>query len=305
MNSSLTKILHGYCFSLIFLWLFSVAYAAEPVGVEAVASEKPAVTESEVGNDPSVNPPSEPADLKPKKLLQDTIPTSIMFSVEDVDSVNTIIRAISAGQLRNPDSQDVADDTTESTKDMLDEILNKIPRVGQSEAVPTRIIYPSFFLSSIIYERPDEWAIWLNGFRLTNKMNKETDPLYVTEISPESVRITWKPDSVMLLHLGSIAVQQKDDPDKVPIDAVNKSITFTLRPNQTFVSSILSVEEGRIPSVTVQLASAEGAGSGVGPDPSIPAQAPPFSSFSAPFSAPPTVSSDPRNIPATSALPVQ
>jgi hypothetical protein len=196
--------------------------------------------------------------LKPTEDVMSKPLASIMFSGDDIDSVNTVLRAIASGPFNKSDDNAQDGSAVENTKDMLDEILNSIPKIAESgEVVQKSITYPSFFLSSIVYSNANDWAVWLNGNRIQNRQNNVKAPIYISEITPEFIQVVWKPSKMVLAQLGSIAVQQKDREGMVPIDIMNNTLTFRLKPNQTFVSGILSVQEGRLPSVTVNLSSEE------------------------------------------------
>lgn len=115
--------------------------------------------------------------------------------------------------------------------------------------------YPVFFLSSIVYETPNDWSIWMGGEKITSRKN-DTE-VTVLEVTRDSATFQWKPSY-------KIAITQRRDGEKfASVDLVNNklatnqrvsynsqagAITFTLRQNQTFAAGYFKIFEGFVPS---------------------------------------------------------
>ena len=115
--------------------------------------------------------------------------------------------------------------------------------------------YPVFFLSSIVYDGPADWSIWIGGAKITSRKN-ETD-VQVLSVSRDTATLAWRPDyaeavakrrstkqfAVTDAVKNKLAVVQR-----VSHDPQTGLITFTLRQNQSFAVGYFSVFEGYVDS---------------------------------------------------------
>ena len=110
-------------------------------------------------------------------------------------------------------------------------------------------VFPSFFLASIVYYKADDWSVWIDGKKITAESNDKTSDLYVESINKKTARLSWRPlslDKVLSVwdpvQVDAYSENQTGD---IVVDRSNGVITFELRPNQTFSSSLSKVVEGK------------------------------------------------------------
>ena len=116
-------------------------------------------------------------------------------------------------------------------------------------------IYPVFYLASIAYHTPTDWSVWVSGHKITSHSN-ETD-LTVVKVTPDSATFTWSPSYILAMtqrnkqhifasfDLVRNRILKRNDDDLHFNDATN-SITFTLRPNQSFSAGYWHLFEGYV-----------------------------------------------------------
>ena len=98
------------------------------------------------------------------------------------------------------------------------------------------------YLASILFENKNNWAIWINEQKITNKNNSKKKELYVSSITKDLTNILWQmPLSKWQIISGKT---KSDSPPQVNAEN-NVEIRFALMPNQTFVLDSKSVVEGR------------------------------------------------------------
>jgi hypothetical protein len=123
----------------------------------------------------------------------------------------------------------------------------------QAPAEPDR--YPVFFLSSIVYETPSEWSLWLSGHKITSRQN-ETD-VTVVSLTKDSATFLWKPSFVeaLMRRYSTQAFAPVDGvknkltvAQSVNFDPKTSVFTFTLKSNQSFSPGYFSTFEGYIDS---------------------------------------------------------
>ena len=112
---------------------------------------------------------------------------------------------------------------------------------------------PVFFLKSILYFAPDNWSLWLNDKKITNKADKTFENIAVMDISRSQVMLVWKRSQIDIIYPGwknnFIAMEgnKYDSPEKnIVVDAATGNISFILKPNQSLVSRSLEIVEGSI-----------------------------------------------------------
>ncbi len=123
---------------------------------------------------------------------------SILFSPSEIDRYIDIIRRV--------------EETMQNGTNVNSLQLENILAEDENEEVEddlTPLIYPSFYLSSIIYHNPAQWFIRINGITITNANNNEENELYVKNIHPDYVTLLWYPQNTRL----SRALLTKREPD--------------------------------------------------------------------------------------------
>lgn len=147
---------------------------------------------------------------------------SIMFSKRDIDLVNLILEATYTG------------------------------RGAPSSAVFGRNSLGNFYLGSILYYTADKWSVWVNDKRYSN--DTSNDVLVIESVSPDRVRVTWSAGDLdkispswrgKLVAAGGKYVSKEYD-IVVKGKEEHMQVTFSLKPNQTFDITSMSIFEGKI-----------------------------------------------------------
>ncbi len=153
---------------------------------------------------------------------------SIMFKQDDIQAILSAIAS-----LLNVDGLENELSSLTSTEEKKKEIL-------------------SFYLNSIIYVSSENWAVWLNNYKVEDKQSQSVSVVKVTDNSAEFKWITDNLDKVSpnwltkVTKVGNV-YQSKDGNIKIYYDSDKAvSVNFILRPNQTFIIDNLSIIEGRI-----------------------------------------------------------
>lgn len=138
----------------------------------------------------------------------------------------------------------------------------------QQEPVSQRL--PNLYLGSIVYYSQRDWAIWINGRKLSYAFNKPENVLFVKNISAESVTLTWRiPEAAKTDPTWQEMLRRKDKPGAgVAFDAGARLVTLRLHPNQSFVTPTLSLAEGLVkgsPPATAEAQAAPAAPAGAMP----------------------------------------
>ncbi len=132
------------------------------------------------------------------------------------------------------------------------------PEMPKGENIPFTPEAPknvdNFYLKSILYFGKDNWTIWLNDNKISNK---DTEPvlnnLKTALITKDSVTFVWENSQINLIYPGwkesfididgiKYASQRKD----IVVDSVTGNISFILKPNQTLIPKTLTIIEGNI-----------------------------------------------------------
>jgi hypothetical protein len=185
---------------------------------------------------------------KSKDIIEDFKTTTIMFNENDINGVNKIITAFLNGV--RPDSKNEEVNNEDNKEDILTDLLNKLDATDDTVVAKSHIL-PSFFLSSIVYRSQVDWAVWINGFKISNRNNKKSPPLYVDSISADQVTLIWFPAKLILPDVMEITDKSQDRAKAARLDEKTGSVTFILKPNETFVSGIMSIKEGKVPSISI------------------------------------------------------
>lgn len=115
--------------------------------------------------------------------------------------------------------------------------------------------YPVFFLSSIAYDGPNDWALWVSGHKITSYKN-DTD-VKVVAVTRYTATFAWNPSySAAIRFRARTNGFASTDKVKNKLAAVQNieqdvktgGITFTLRQNQSFVVGYCQVFEGYLDS---------------------------------------------------------
>lgn len=170
---------------------------------------------------------------------------SLFFSQDDVDAIH---RAQSIYE-KHKDGRAV--DPKDGVEE--DDFLNKLEKMTITKTAPTSFTYPQFFLSSIMFHSPSDWVIWVNNEKIAPSSGVSKSGLRILAVTSEKVTLEWKPEQMD--RITEVTDNSKEDPIKV--DVTNKTVTFTLKGNQTFSSYSMQIVEGKVMPVTVSLKPSE------------------------------------------------
>lgn len=103
-------------------------------------------------------------------------------------------------------------------------------------------IYPQFFLASLVYHSQDDWSVYINNQKLTNREPEGSQGISVKSIDKDKVTLQWIPADLQKVEDVWTITPNKE----VRVDLRRGKVTFTLRPNQTFSSYVMRVLEGKV-----------------------------------------------------------
>lgn len=210
-----------------------------------------AVAKAQNAPSPNFEPP--PVDEKTLEKAKDVIDAfetgTLMFDRKDIDGVNKIITALLSG-IKQEEKKETTEKDGEEKENLLSNLLDQLGDKEQT-ALPKSYTFPSFYMSSVVYYSANDWAVWINGFKFSNRNNKKIPPLYVENISKTQATIVWFPAKSLHEGLKEIQGKNKKRDRFVSFDSTKGTFTFTLKPNETFVSGISSIKEGRVASLEI------------------------------------------------------
>lgn len=180
---------------------------------------------------------------------------SLMFEDESAAALQSLYRSYLART--QPQTTETAQGDSSAPVINLDAIRSAVTG-EEPEEIPEEVL--KFTLNSLAYETPRDWTIWVNGKIYADEIAREgfsidRSELKVVEATRDRVTYLWQPiaasfDKVQQRwedkkRLEGVAVNtQAAQGEQVVFDAENKTVTISLRPNQTFVSQLMTVMEG-------------------------------------------------------------
>ncbi len=210
--------------------------------VTAPAAATPATSATADGQ-AAANPASAELLPQPKQYSFGDSELSILFLPDQVSRMKDAIRSF----------EDTGKDAEKPTV---------VPEVVAAPVAPEIIedplVYPVFYLSTIAYDAPSDWSLWVSGYKITSRRNY-TD-LTVLNVTRDSVTFLWKPS-----FMKAIAKREKEKrfapidsvkhklvpAQAVSIDPAAGSVVFTLKPNQSFAPGYFKTFEGYIDGPTL------------------------------------------------------
>jgi hypothetical protein len=200
---------------------------------------------------------------------------SVFFTPQQLSLLDQVYRMIAEGR-----QEEAIAMLNTAQPDPMDVLMGKAdeqpgPTDQKKVEIPPDI--PMFYLSSIMYVSPDEWALWLNGKRFTARRPATGDgKVEVIAVSPTEASFTWMPyryqqiatmitadlqnqkakdreqlaDAGMEIITPKAAVNIPQRPNSVAtlgrigVDEATRKIYFTLRTNQSFYTLPPRIGEG-------------------------------------------------------------
>lgn len=177
---------------------------------------------------------------------------SIFFTQEEMRLLREALKAYDRFRMiKSSDAQNQAKD-----------FLNQLEEAKKTQFEKS-YEYSQFFLESLVYHTPDDWYVRVNKQKLTPD-KPEKFGLKAVAVDSEKVLFEWRPADMQPV----METWSKNANNSITIDQVAGTVTFTLRPNQTFSSYLMKVLEGKVKPV--RLDGADGVKSPQGTDPASP-----------------------------------
>jgi hypothetical protein len=163
---------------------------------------------------------------------------SIMFPPKLAQRLDELVAEAMSSRTANV----AASHTAAGQDELLNQLLNQNAS-KQAEAPPQKV-FPVFFLGSIIYTSRNEWSVWVNDVKFTNRNNRITKNFYVANLDKTHATIRWNP-GILWPDLAAAKKAKTDAaPQPITLDEATHTVTFTLRPNQSFISQAMAIREG-------------------------------------------------------------
>jgi hypothetical protein len=181
----------------------------------------------------------------------------IFYNIRDLRRLDEALQIYDYQAERARRSQLLASSNAESDEE-LDELLrgaNQLDKfqTGDGLTEVTTSVFPVFYLSSIMYYSPEQWTIWINNKKIT----KDTEPstLEVVSVSKDKIELLWRPSDYGLIQdeLASRDPQNNAIDENIKLDMEKQLVSFSLMPNQSFVSETIEIVEGKAEETEVIL----------------------------------------------------
>ena len=155
-----------------------------------------------------------------KIINNSTSRKSIMYSEEENQNIRDALKAFKSG--------------VPLEEEIIEEVEDEEEKVEENRR-------SHIYLSSILYQSKNNWTVWINDEKISNKNNNPKNELYIASINKNSVQITW----TMSVSKWQILTNSDSDVG-APINENNQvEIKFTLSFNQTYVLNGNKIVEGR------------------------------------------------------------
>jgi hypothetical protein len=202
-------------------------------------------------------------------------PGSVFITEEELAKINEAIAAYK----RMKDAQNV--NAENQAKNFLNQLEDIKSEITPEEVKEEPYTYPQFHLETLGYHSPKDWILQVNGQKFGPHLSSEGSALKVISIDKEKVLLEWYPAKMeKVLEVWDNTFNELTGTNvDVFVDRERNTVTFELRPNQTFSSYVMRVLEGKVRPVTIYPPPAEekqgvAAVGSVGPDGATPVAAP-------------------------------
>lgn len=123
----------------------------------------------------------------------------------------------------------------------LDENAEPPPPPSPTEA-------PAFYLSTIIYKGENQWAVWLRGQKFTPD-NLDDGTVKIINVTKQRATFEWLAEGLDVISPNW--EEKMKDNKQVKVKDDKKTVVFSLFSNQSFVSRVMKVIEGRAESTPI------------------------------------------------------
>jgi len=196
----------------------------------------------------AAEPAAAPEEKKEKNFIASygTYKTSVFFTKSEIKNMKRVLYISESFQGKEVTDKPKTEDTALNA--LLDNLNIQQPTVDVTPLTE----FPKFYISTIVYKSPGNWAMWMNGARVTPKL-LPTD-IEVLGVSQNAVRFLWKPEKFMQFKehweglakgtVGSVPPRKASQFAKVTLNEEKSGWEFTVHPNQAFSSQYMAVVEG-------------------------------------------------------------
>lgn len=227
---------------------------AAAAGTEPALVSAPAVPAAESALPALISPAPAANDRAQAGAEADLLPTPKLYSFGDSElSILFLPDQISRMKDAIRSFEDTGKDAAKPAP-----VVEVVAAPVAPEVIEDPLVYPVFYLSTIAYDTPSEWSLWVSGYKITSRHNY-TD-VTVLNVTRDSVTFLWKPSFMK-------AIMKRDKEKRfAPIDSVKHklvptqavsidesagSVVFTLKPNQSFAPGYFKTFEGYIDGPTL------------------------------------------------------
>ena len=222
----------------------SAATPTLPVPIPAPGTADPALPGGVL---PPINAPVPIANAKP---------VSLFLTLDELSRINDAI----ATYKRNRDAK--VSSAENQAKNFLNQLDPGIIDAPAEKPKPVPFTYPQFFLQTLSYHSANEWLVVINGEKFIPHYNNPRSWLKVVMVDKEMVVMEWRPQNMKKVSEAWMVAPVVPAKSDVLVDSIHETVTFTLKPNQTFSSFAMRVVEGKVPPVTVMIQPDEQNGTG-------------------------------------------
>lgn len=174
-------------------------------------------------------------------------PVSMFITPEEMAKINDAIAAYKRmRENRNSNAENQAKNFLNQLEEPAKELVAEPPK-------PQVFTYPQFFLQTLSYQGPDDWMVMVNGQKFVPRYDDPNSPLKVVMVTQEMVVIEWRPQDMEKVSQAWMMASSGPGQSDVVVDSIRSTVTFTLKPNQTFSSYAMRVVEGKVVPVTVMV----------------------------------------------------
>ncbi|NBO19723.1 MAG: hypothetical protein EBV03_10995 [Proteobacteria bacterium] len=189
-------------------------------------------------------------------------PTSLFIQPAEQAQINEAVAAYKRAR----------ENANKNAENQAKNFLNQLEELPQQAAAeppkPVPFTYPQFFLELLNYRGPNDWLVQINGRKFAPHIFPGEHWLKIIMVDRDSVVVEWTPKDMDKVTDAWMVVPMNDvSRSDVLVDSVRDTVTFTLRPNQTFSSYAMRVLEGKVKPVTVMVLNGETVSAAPAPGP--------------------------------------